>query len=387
MDWLHPSEFEIDRQWTPEVARARMADAALLHVETSMARHLPRHAGEWLELLDQQTQRAVNYVDTPNPHIDWQATVSNFGSFPCQAYVERRPIYSYDTSFSRALKWTALSIVRADSLVFSKFGRHPLSPGTKLRLSAVLELPEVVTATDAEGGLSDFDIGVCRRSGGVWLVLARIAELLSGLWTGSVEAQLLGLRPILPDFAHQLFELGTLGTICYGLRASATNQAWETRAPLAASYHGRPSLSLTANEGQWKVFFQAVPAKYRQPPSPYVLLTRGLTGGPLRPDIWIEQDTEGTSTEMVFECKYSLNPSYVATGVTQSFAYEVEFPPIDGARRLHVVVGPQEVVEASQSWDRRFVVTNPSGARALCQHALQGELDHLLECWARGEEA
>lgn len=89
----------------------------------------------------------------------------------------------------------------------------------------------------------------------------------------------------------------------------------------------------------------------------------------------------GKRTELILECKYSLNSSYVSTGVTQCFAYEVEFPPLDGARRLHVVVGPEEVVARPRSWGGRFAVTNPSAASELCAQALEGSLEAIVTSW------
>lgn len=380
-DWVRPDELDIARDWAPEVVRARMVEVALLHIQTNLGKHLPRHAGEWLDLIGQQTQRAVEYVDAPSAHTDWQATIAVFGRYPSESYIEKRPVYTHDTSFTRLLKWTAISIARAETLVWAQFGRRALEPSMRQRFSSALELPEVATAADEFGGLSEYDRDACRQSGGVWLVLAKIAEILMGLWTGSASAQLLALRPILPEFAHQLFELGTLGTISTRLRETATDQVWTSKAPFAAAQGGRPSLSLTAKQGEWHAFYQTVPREYRRVVSPYLSLTRDLEGAPLRPDIWIEQTVAGKRTELILECKYSLNSSYVSTGVTQCFAYEVEFPPQDGARRLHVVVGPEEVVARPRSWGGRFAVTNPSAASELCAQALEGSLEAIVTSW------
>ena len=384
-DWVHPDEFEISREWAPGLMQARMAEAVLLHIQDGLGRHLPRHAGDWLDVLGQQTKRAVNYVDAPTPHVDWQATISNFGMYPSESYLERRPVYTHDTSFTRVLKWVAVSVARAEEVVLSRFGRRSLEPSMRQRFASALELPEVATAADEQGGLTDFDLDACRQSGGVWLVLARIAELLSGLWAGSANAQLLALRPILPQFAHQLFELGTLGIVSSGLHDLATNPAWTSKAPLAAAHGGRPSLSLSADEGEWHAFFQTVPTAYRKAASPYLSLTKELGGAPLRPDIWIEQVVESGTTELVLECKYSLSPTYVATGITQSFAYDVEFPPPPGVRRVHVVVVPEEVVGASKSWGGRYALTTPAGAQELCREAFRGDLGTVLKQWDSGE--
>jgi hypothetical protein len=382
-DWVRPDDFGIARDWAPEVVRARMAEAALLHIQSTLGKHLPRHAGEWLDLIGQQTQRAVEYVDTPSAHTDWQATIAVFGRYPVESYIEKRPVYTHDTSFTRLLKWTATSIARAESLVWAQFGRRALQTSMRQRFSSALELPEVATAADELEGLSDYDRDACRQSGGVWLVLARIAEILMGLWTGSASAQLLALRPILPDFAHQLFELGTLGTISSQLKETTSEQVWTSRAPFAAAHGGRPSLSLDAKQGEWHAFYQTVPRDYRRSASPYVSVTKDLDGAPLRPDIWIEQTVAGKRTELVLECKYSLSPSYVSTGVTQCFAYEVEFPPQDGARRLHVVVGPEEVVARPRSWGGRFAVADPSSASELCAQAFVGHLETILTAWEK----
>ena len=358
-----------------------MADAVLLHMQGGGGQHLPRHAGEWLDVIGLQTYRSVDYVETPTPHVDWQTTLSTYGRFPCERYVERRRVHTHNTSLTRVLKWTALSVDRAEQVVWSQFRRRPLDPVVRRSFSSALELAEVSTATDEHGGPSEFDIDSCRQSGGVWYVLSQIARLLSGLWTGSAAAQALALRPILPKFPHQLFELATLGTVVFGLRGIAANCHWTSEAPLAAATGGRPSIILRGEKCEWRAYYQTVPADYRTESSPYGALTKYLKGGLLRPDMWIEQVVGGETTEFVVECKYSAEQTYVATGITQSFAYNVEFPPRPGVRRMHIVVGPEEVVDSSVCWEGTYAVTSPSGLRDICRYALMGELDNVLKWW------
>ena len=381
-DWVHPSEFEIDREWTPELIRARMAEAVLLLIQERHAEHLPRHAASWLDLIGRDTLRVTNVVDAPTPHVDWPMTLSIFGRYPSGAYVERRPIHSHSTSYTRVLGWTAWSVARGERLVQDQFGHSPLHETTSRQFSSALELPEVAaTVAGQPGHPSQFDIDTCSHAGSVWLVVAKVARLLSGLWKGSAAAQLIALRPILPRFQHQVFELATLGVITAGIRELATESNWTSSAPLAAASKGMPSLRLRAKEGEWNAYFQTTPSSYRNSNSPYRTLSSGLTGGTLRPDIWIEQVLSNHSTEIVIECKYSLNPSYIATGITQSLAYEAEYPPTSGTRRVHVVVGPEEVVESSKCWQGRFALTTPWEAREICCSAYDGKLEDLLNQW------
>lgn len=378
-EWVHPDEFEISRDWTFELIRARMAEAVLLLIQDKHADHLPKHSASWLDLISRDTQRTTNVVDAPSPHVDWPLTLSTFGKYPCKAYIERRPVHSHNTSYTRVLGWTAWSVARGERLVRAQFGHSPLEEMTRRRFFSALELPEVAAiAADQLGPPSQFDIDICSHAGSVWVVIEKVARLMAGLWKGSAVAQLIALRPILPRFQHQVFELATLGVITAGIREVATEPSWTSSAPLAAASKGTPSLSLRAREGDWNAYFQTIPSSYRNRNSPYRTLSSGLTGGTLRPDIWIEQVSSSYTTEIVIECKYSLSPSYVATGIAQSLAYEAEYPPAPGTRRVHVVVGPEEVVESTNCWQGRFALATPWGAREICRTAFGGNIDDLL---------
>lgn len=367
-DWIGPTDWDIERDWTAETMRARMAEAILLHVQQSLLKHLPRHAGEWLDALSQQTHRQVVYSDIPSAHTDWSATISVFGRYPSEAYIDRKSVQTYDSSFTRVLNWTARATLRADKLVWSRFGRYALSLQSRQRFVSALELPEV-TNTPTEDRLAEFDIDICKQAGGLWLAVSRVATIISALWSGSATAQLFALRPILPDFAHQLFELGVLGTLTSSLRNIATNARWSTASPLAAAGLGRSSLSMQSDEGRWDAYYQSVPKSQRRSATPYRHLTSRIDGGALRPDIWVSQQLGTEQREIVFECKYSLNPAYICTGVPQILAYFLEFPPEPNVHRLHVVVGPEEVVPTTQVWDGKFALTNPSGAREICRQS------------------
>jgi hypothetical protein len=338
-EWIGPDDWEIERAWSAGITKARMARAILLHIQQNLVRHLPRHAGEWADALSQQTHRLVRDSDAPSAHTDWVATLSTFGKYPSDSYIERRPVQTSDTSFTRVLHWTASAVLSADRLVAARLHRDGLSPSARRCFASALELPEVRHAA-IDTLVSEFDLDVSTSAGGFWLPLARIARLIAALNAGNATAQLYALLPILPEFSHQLFELAVLGTIASGVRGGA-GQVWSSAAPFGASSAGRPCLTMTSPQCEWCAYYQSVPLEARAAPSRYLALTEDLRGQPLRPDIWIEQRTGGARRQLVFECKYSLDPAYVASGVTQAFSYWMEFPPPAGVHRTHVVVGPE----------------------------------------------
>lgn len=368
-DWIGPPDWDIERAWLPEAARARMAEAILLHVQKNLNKNFPNHAGEWLDALGHQTSRALQFSEMPSAHTDWAATLSAFGQYPAQAYIDRKPSITYDTPFTRTLQWTALAMGEAEDLVWSKSKRRPLSALVRRSFSSALELNEVRSAAREERP-NEYDIDACKGAGGIWLTLSRVTQLLMALWSGNATAQLISLRPILPDFASQLFELGVLGVLATAVKKSESAQAWSTSSPLAASSVGRPALTMVSAGMEWRAFYQSVPLAHRKTSSPYVALTEDLKGRPLRPDIWIEQVKDGKKREFIFECKYSLDPSYVSSGVSQVLAYNVEYPPTPDTKRICVVVGPHEVVPATRIWNGEFAMANPSGAQDILRLAV-----------------
>lgn len=379
IDWLVPSDWDIELGWSHEKIRARVAEMVLLHFERNRARHLPRHAGEWLDLIGQQLHRQLDRVDYPSAHTDWSATLSEFGRFPSPLYVERRPVASYDTPFTRLLKWTAREVRRAETVVFAEYGRQALKPDTRARLESPLELAEVLGAAD-QVRLSAYDVDVCRASGGSWRTLSDLAEELAALWSNDPVLQLKALAPILPQFSHQLFELGTLGLTLDAISEAVSKGSWITRNPLAGGRTGEPCFELTLSGFHFEALFQTVPSSSASPSSVYRQLAGALGGGSLRPDIWLIFDHAAAGVELVVECKFSLDAGYVISGITQSLAYSAEFP-LSRRRRIHVTVGPPEVVTAPVSWGGRFIVSDPVGLATLAVAIVEGQHDMLMDQW------
>lgn len=380
-DWLGPSEWEIAREWTADVTRARTAAALLLYLETSVLPRLPRRASEWLDLLEQQVYRASEFTDVPTPHTDWAATLSEFGRYPSILYVERRPRGTFDTPLTRTLKWFCMGIIRAEALVERTLGHRPLQERTRTRLRFALDLPEVQGAADvADPG--DFDVSVCVDMGGVWALIGRNARRLAALWRGSVLNQILALAPILPKLGSQLFELGTLGVAATTVRQAAPIARWRTRTPLAAARPGRPCLQADLQEGTWDCYYQTVPEAYRASDSPYRTLTKPLGGGSLRPDLWMIFDGTTPPSELVVECKYSFDPSYIAGGVMQILAYWQEYSPPHEVQRVYIVVCPETVVVTPRTWGGRLVLGTPAHFHELVAAVLRGGGAQLLASWA-----
>lgn len=378
LDWLAP-DWDVELEWNRDQVRARIAEVILLDFQKNEVQHLPRHAGDWLDAISQQILRLVSRTDMPTAHTDWQSTISEYGIYPSIQYVERQPIGTYNTPFTRLLKWTATAIVEAEALVEKQFGRSPLSSATRNRILCPLQLAEVIGASN-QLRLEPLDIQACRSARGVWLPLTKLAEKLDALWFGRPTTQLAALKPLLPEFAHQLFELGTLGEIVGQVRSRVEGD-WVSENPIAAVRGSAPCLTLNATADTFAAFYQTVPPSAARHNSTYRTLSKALGGGVLRPDIWLQAELGASKFEFVIECKFSSNPSYIASGIMQSMAYSVEFPSAERPR-IHVAVGPEEIVTVPRAWNNKFVVASPQHTAELVLAGIDGSLENLMRKWS-----
>lgn len=378
LDWIAPEDWGLDLAWSAAQVRARVADLILGRFARDYLKFLPRHAGEWVDLISQQLQRNVNRTELPTAHTDWPSTLSEYGRYPSELYIERRPIATYDTPHTRVLKWTAGAVRRAEVLVQSQFGRAPLRQDERKVLTCALELAEVASASDAIKP-SDIDLDICKSSGAVWLLVGRFAEELSALWFGSPTKQFFSLAPTLPEFGHQLFEIGALGTVLNELRKKFGSQGWSAENPLAAAKSNRPCLAWSNADAQIRIFFQTTPIAATVGSAPYLSLARKIGGGSLRPDAWIAI-SGNSDADLILECKYSHDPSYVASAITQLIGYNEEYPST-GRLRLLVAVGPAEVIPQPWSWNSRVILCNPNDAASLVAAAASGGANELMKNW------
>ena len=378
LDWIAPEDWDLDLAWSAAQVRARVADLILARFAKNYLRYLPRHPGEWMDLISQQLHRHVSRTSLPTAHTDWPSTLSEYGRYPSELYIERRPVATYDTPHTRVLRWTTSIVGRSEALVQSQFSRSPLRPDERRILTCALDLPEV---TNSGEGIrpNDFDLEVCKASGGVWLMVARFAEELAALWFGSAIKQFHSLAPALPELGHQLFEVGTLGTVLNELRKQFGSEGWSAKNPLAAAKSNQPCLTWSNLGKKARVFFQTPPTAAVAGSAPYLSLARKIGGGALRPDIWIELSGYA-EVELIVECKYSLDPSYVASAITQLIGYNEEYP-LASKSRLLVTVGPTEVIRKPWSWNGTMALCSPTDVAQLVAAAAAGTAPELMEFW------
>jgi hypothetical protein len=378
-DWISVSDWDVEIAWSPEKVRARVAELILFTFDVSSTRHLPKQPGDWLDLINQQLDRTVRRLELPTAHTDWPATSSEFGRYPTPLYVERSPVSSYDTPFTRTLKWTASTALRTERIVIAQFNRMPWSFEVQQKLIAALKLPEIDSAQ--YGARPDEnDLQICRSVGGVWLPIANLARQLSSLWFGNPIDQLRILAPLLPELGHQLFELSVLGKVIDRVRERFAF-GWRTSNPLGAAKSGKSCLDVTSEHFSFRAFYQTAPKDRIQNGTIYRFLASSIGGSSLRPDIWLEFETPDGKFELIIECKFSLDASYVASGVPQSMAYSMEYPT-NGPKRIHAVVGPNEVVKHACATGGTFALLNSEHLGQLVDAIIGGDADTLISAWS-----
>lgn len=382
-EWLVPSEWEISRQWSPDLVKARVAEAILVAAETNVMPLLPRSHAGWLDQFDLQLHRVKNYTAEPTAHTDWALTLSQFGRYPSLLYVERRPHSSFDSAFVRVALWTARAVKAAEQLVAKQFQRSPLTPVGRTRLLAPLGLPELQTVVPRDTLDSD-DLAACSSQSGLGAVIANLARQLSALSKKDPLEQIAALPPMLPQLGSQLFELACLGECALALRAASPDAAWRSKVPMGASELKQPCLEAECSSWALETYYQVVPKAYDPIHGPYFSLARELGGQPLRPDVWMRfSGSRMTTSEIIIECKWSLDRSYVTSGIPQVVSYQSEYPCV-GKRRLYVVVGPEETVDKPRSWNGSICLVRPEDLGLLVTSTAVASEDALLEAWKVG---
>jgi hypothetical protein len=368
-DWLVPAEWNVSRKWSADVVRARFAESILWGAERTIAPRFPLSSAAWMDQFEAQLIRNTAYTDLPTAHTDWALTLSQFGRYPSPQYVDRRPVSTLESALSRVSLWLAAAISRAEALIMSQFGRVALSDDGRARLTTPARVARILALT-APDRLFEQDLVVCGSAGGCWPLVARLARQLSGVWTRDAITQLSLLPPMLPDLGSQLFELATLGTCATTINSGRPNAQWSSLAPIGAAQHQQSCLTCWDNEFKCDVYYQIIPAGRKAATGPYQTLGAALNVQSLRPDVWILFQRPFGNIELVIESKYSLNTSYIASGITQVLGYSQEHALPTGWRRLYMVVAPKEVVNTFTSWENKFFL---------------GNLDHLTDLIGRIE--
>lgn len=379
VEWLAPPEWDLINEWSADRTRARLAQVLLLHLQRTVLPFLPRYSNQWLDLLEQQLLRASEFDNVPSAHTDWVATLSEYGRYPSEQYIDRRPYSTFDTPLARTLKWFCVTLQEAEALVARVLGHPVLTADARTQLGGALDLSEVRGAADS-AELDEFDAAACVESGGIWRLIGTGARLMNTLWHGHARDQLNAFSPILPDLKYQLFELGVLSSAASAARRYLT-ASWSTRTPLAAALPGLPCIEGEASSVSWRCYYQTIPATYRMRTSPYRALAQTLGGHPLRPDFWIVSQIDGQTVEILVECKYSRHRGYIAEGIPQVMAYWLEFPPQPAVQRVHMVVGPETIIGKASSWKGYLAIGEPAHLCTLVQAACAGQGQDLLKSW------
>lgn len=372
-DWLVPSEWAISRLWSAEVVRARFAECILQAADKSIAGRLPTGSAAWLDQFESQLIRNTAYTDLPTAHTDWALTLSQFGRYPSPQYVDRRPINTLESALSRVSIWLADAVEKAEKLVRLKFNRTVLSDAARSRLTAPAKVARILALT-APDKLYEEDLLICASAGGPWPLISKMARQLAGIWQRDAATQLAQLPPMLPALGSQLFELATLGVCALVMKAYHPKANWSSCAPIGASEKQLPCLGCEDGDFRWSAYYQIVPKVRRQKNAPYETLGMPLSVQPLRPDVWLMFEHGLRKTELIIESKYSLDPSYVASGITQVLGYSFEHPIAEGWRRLYMVVGPKEIISSSASWNGDFFIGNLEHLRELIERIANDEI-------------
>jgi len=363
-EWLVPTEWDISRVWSSETVKARFAESVLWEAERSIASRLPSGVAAWLDQFEAQVIRNTAYTDLPTAHTDWALTLSQFGRYPSPQYVDRKPLNTLESALSRVSLWIGQAVENAERLVMAKFGRVAISDQARARLLAPAKVAKILALT-APDKLFDEDVSICVSAGGNWALLARLARQLSGIWKRDANSQLAALPSVLPELGAQLFELATLGECILSIRTSHSGGAWKSLAPIGAAEKQAACVVFEKEGFRCEAFYQIVPTDRRCSTGPYETLGAVLNVGALRPDVWLKFEIGSSKTELVIESKYSLDASYISSGITQILGYSIEHPVPVGWRRFYMVVGPKEVVSGMSEWDGRFFIGNLSHVREL----------------------
>lgn len=376
-DWLAPNEWNLSRVWAADIVRARFAESILWAAERYIAPRLPSGTAAWMDQFEIQLVRNTTYTELPTAHTDWALTLSQFGRYPSPQYVDRRPINTLESALSRVSLWLADAIAKAELLIKSRFGRSGLSVEARAKLTAPARVARILALTVPDG-LTEEDLAVCSSAGGCWPLVVKLARQLSALWRRDAATQLALLPPMLPELGSQLFELATLGACAIAARTYFPNGKWESLAPIGASDKQQPCLVCQAEDFRWEAYYQIVPKGRRSSRSAYETLGAPLGVQPLRPDVWLVFERPSLKIELVIESKYSLDPSYIASGITQVFGYSLEHPVPQGSRRLYMVVAPKEVVPVATSWEGKFFLGNLDNLKELIHQIVNNSFDRGL---------
>ena len=369
LEWTGSRDWDIERGWNAAAERARLAEAIIGQANFGLFLRLPRSLSQWLDNLVLDTRRTTELRNQPTSHTDWPATLSRFGRYPSPQYIERQSVRTHSSPTLDVLRWCIVQTEELDTLVASQFGRRVLSEKAKKCFQTFREIPDLLSATPPERP-GEYELSICGSMGGFWPGIERYARRLKVITGDANFKELSDLLHLVPDIDAQLFEFGVVGTVASGIRAASPSARWTSLAPIGAARQGKPCLVADGTGHRWEVYYQTIPLSKRNA-SPYTSIGKLLGARPLRPDIWLQHHFEGSCEDVIIECKYSLDPSYVLSGLTDIFAYSVEFQDVLSSGACLVAVGPDELVPGEKTVQGRFSLISPTALERFVQEIAQ----------------
>jgi hypothetical protein len=326
-------------QWTADMARRRAARVVLELVRPHLVRW-PNSLRKWIDALPANSVRQRSVGDIPTGFVDWRLTRAR--GWPPRTFALRSRQRLADTLLLSTLRWTLEELVDLCKDV------EQMVPGVTGDLWSELRLAEALLELDlvaAAGSIAptSSDLALVKAAGRPWNMVAAVSRALRVM---DHDPHALAQQCIKPDpeLADRLFHIAAFGLILRTLESIGWN--WRPRKVMGMS-GGGPIAFLEDAEGlTWDLWFEAGGAwSFYKVREPFNLASAGVsgTGGPLGADVALVLPNKRA---VLFECKFSANPSYVAgRGFEQVLAYAAEATSGLVQQAWGVVVGPSEVVE------------------------------------------
>ena len=350
--------------WTIPNIRRRARRVLLEMLEPELLA-LPSTNRQWAQYLPiMLTSETASHI-SPRGAINWPATVRRYGWLPTR-YIARTRSRSLDEIPLAVLAWVSARL--SDHLGDVSI----ISPALASRLRpciATLHQVTVPISSQAVPRTPDrIDLLALARSGFPWRNIAAIADTLSRAET---DLEFLAFELLEADLevVPRLFHLSVFGSLIATLRSMGCRITWNF--PLGMAGRGPHIHILTPTAMVWDLWFEAGKSRshYDLSQSMYHSAVSGISGVgyPLRADVLL---VDHPNRAMIFECKWSDNPSYVARdGYHQAASYALDTMNGLAGEVWSFIVGPHEVIPAisiaTEAWDSMNLILGSMSVKTL----------------------
>lgn len=308
----------------------------------------------WIATLPISTAAEWSTVSFMASGVNWRETLRIHG-WPSKQFERRVRRRSSDEMLFRLLGWLVMEL---EQLIVDVTVLAPDSAEfVERRVSA---LRNALGTVDVEPQEPDrLDIVALTGSGQPWTTVAGVASLIQ---RAKRDPEFVAYELLAPDIevGDRLFHLACFGLVIRALTLHGSSVFW--RRPISGTKPGAQIEVITRAGRAFDLWFEARAARtaYGLPESPYLKAVAGIegAGAPIGADIMLAAKGEEV---LLFECKWSLNPSYVARdGYHQAASYALDARGGIGTRIWSFVVGPDELVHTtsvSSDFDATLGVT------------------------------